>query len=92
MIKSFAHKGLEKFFLTGSAAGIQPKHRDKLQRILSYLHRARTVKDMDLPGFRLHALKGDMRHLWSVTVNANWRIVFRFEDGNAYIVDYMDYH
>lgn len=92
MIKSFAHKGLEKFFKTGSTAGIQAKHATRLRLMLSFLNRAKTAQDMNLPGYRLHPLKGDMRSLWSVTVNANWRMTFRFEDGHAYVVNYVDYH
>ncbi len=92
MIKSWSHKGLKNFFETGSTAGIQAKHADKLANILLQLNDAEVIEDMNVYGFRLHPLKGDMRNLWSVKVNANWRIVFRFEDGDAYVVDYTDYH
>ncbi len=92
MIKSFAHKGLYKFFTTGSTAGIQVKHISRLQVILTFLNEAEEVSDMNLPGFKLHQLKGDKQELWSVWVNGNWRITLRFEDGNAYIVNYVDYH
>ena len=87
MIKSFAHKGLEVFFFTGSTKGIQVKHSRRLSMILDLL-----AADMDFPGSRLHMLKGNLAGVWSVTVSGNWRITFRFEDGNAYIVDYQDYH
>lgn len=92
MIKSFAHKGLYKFFSTGSTAGIQAKHASRLKAILTLLNEAEAVEDMNLPALRLHPLKGSMKGLWAVTVNGNWRITFRFEKGNAYIVDYLDYH
>ncbi|MBI1294228.1 peptidase [bacterium] len=92
MIKSFAHKGLENFFLTGSKAGIQPQHAKRLRLILAQLHQARVIADMNLPTLRLHELKGDRSGVWSVTVQANWRITFRFVDGDAEIVNYEDYH
>ncbi len=92
MIKSFEHKGLENFFKTGSTKGIQAIHAKKLSIILLSLHRAKFVDDLDIPAFKLHPLKGSMKGLWSVTVQANWRITFKFEDENAYIVNYQDYH
>ena len=92
MILSFKHKGLKNFFDTGSTAGIQPKHAQKLQLQLVTLDKAEDIAHMNFPGWRLHALKGDLAGHWSITVNGNWRITFRFENGNAYIVDYQDYH
>ena len=92
MIKNFAHKGLETFFYTGSTRGIQAKHARRLGLILDSLDRAACAKDMNFPGSRLHMLKGDLAEHWSVTVSGNWRVTFRFEDGNAYIVNYQDYH
>ena len=92
MIKSFAHKGLERFFLTGSKAGIQPMQAERLRLLLSMLDQAFSMDDMAAPRLRLHALKGDLAGLWSVTVQANWRLVFRFDNGDAYVVDYLDYH
>jgi proteic killer suppression protein len=92
MIKSFNHKGLSKFFETGSAAGIQPGHRQKLRIRLTALDTATCVEDMNTPGWRLHPLKGNRSGLWAIDVSKNWRIVFKFTDGNAYIVDYEDYH
>ncbi len=92
MIESFKHKGLEKFFLTKSVKGIIPGHSDKIQKILTQLNRAKEIKDMNAPNYRLHLLKGNMKDLWSVTVKNNWRITFKFENGNAYILDYQDYH
>lgn len=92
VIKDFAHKGLQRFFETGSKAGIQPKHDKRLRIILTALEGASDVQDMNLPTFRLHPLKGNMKGLWAVTVNGNWRIVFRFQSGDAYVVNYIDYH
>jgi len=92
MIKSFAHKGLERFFLTGSASGIQAIHARCLRQILLLLNDAVTISDMDAPGLRLHPLKGDRKGFWAVNVQANWRVIFRFENGDAHIVDYLDYH
>jgi len=92
MIKSFRHKGLEDFFYDGSKKGIQPKHAKKLFYILDMLKMAKFSEDMNFPGSQLHSLKGDMNDLWAVRVSGNWRIVFSFHDGNAYIVDYLDYH
>jgi proteic killer suppression protein len=92
MIKSFRHKELKKFYETGSVAGINPSHRQKIRIRLAALDTATTVEDMDLPGFRLHPLKGDKKGLWAIDVSRNWRITFEFIDGNAYIVNYEDYH
>lgn len=92
MIKSFKHKGLEIFFVTGSKKGIIPDHADKLSRILDRLDASISVKDMDLPGYKLHKLSGDKKGMWSVTVNGNWRVVFYFEGQDAILVDYLDYH
>jgi proteic killer suppression protein len=92
MIKSFAHKGLSKFFHTGSTAGIQAKHAIRLAMILKMLDRAKVAGDMAAPGLDLHALKGNRKGLWSVKVNGNWRITFHFTAGSAEIVDYIDYH
>ncbi|WP_454763382.1 type II toxin-antitoxin system RelE/ParE family toxin [Cupriavidus campinensis] len=92
MIRSFAHKGLELFFTTGSMAAIQAMHAKRLRLILALLDEAASAVDMSAPGLRLHALKGDREGLWAVTVQANWRLTFRFEDGDAHIVNYVDYH
>ena len=92
MIKSFEHKGLKKFFETGNVAGIDPAHRQKIRIRLAALDTATCIEDMDLPGFRLHALKGDRQGLWAIDVSKNWRITFEFVDGNAYAVNYEDYH
>lgn len=92
MIRSFRHKGLERFFRTGSTAGIQAKHAKRLHLILAQLEQARVIGDMDFPGSGLHPLKGERKGSWSVAVQANWRITFRFENGDAEIVNYGDYH
>jgi len=92
VIVSFVHKGLERFYRTGSKAGIQPRHAEKLQRILSNLDVAKQPDDLDLPGYRLHALEGKRKGVWSVTVQANWRITFRFIATDVELVNYEDYH
>ena len=92
MIQSFRHKGLRRFYETGSVAGIQPKHAKRLRMLLAALDSAQTVADMDVPGFRLHPLKGEGKGRWSVWVNGNWRMTFEFRDGQAYVLDYEDYH
>ena len=92
MIKSFAHKGLKDFFESGSKKGIQPGHAQKLARMLDRLDASTEPQDMNLPGYRLHPLKGDKNDMWSVTVNGNWRITFYFIGPDAYLVDYLDYH
>lgn len=92
MIKSFKHKGLEKFYLTGSAKGIQAIHAKKLRLILGALDVAKKIETLNIPAFKLHSLKGDLNGFWAITIQANWRITFKFEDENVYIVDYQDYH
>jgi proteic killer suppression protein len=92
MILSFRQKGLKKFFETGSAAGIQPHHAKRLRMVLVALDTAHSIEDMDIPGFRLHRLKGSEKGRWSVWINGNWRLTFEFREGNAYILDYEDYH
>ena len=92
MIKTFKHKGLAKLFETGSAAGVQPAHAKRLRLQLAALDTAHVIDDMDIPGFRLHALVGQEKGRWSIWVNGNWRLTFEFVDGNAYVLDYEDYH
>ena len=92
MIKTFKHKGLKKFFETGSKAGIQAKHERRLRMQLAAKDTASIIEDIDLPGFKLHPLKGNRDGVWSITVNGNWRVTFEFKDGNAYILNYEDYH
>ena len=92
MIKSFAHKGLEAFFQTGSKKGIQPTHATKLKLQLAALNQAKSPKDLNAPGWRLHELKGSLRGHHSITVNGNWRVVFRFVGPDVELVDCLDYH
>ena len=92
MIQSFKHKGLARFYETGSAAGVQAHHAKKLRMVLAALDTAQRIEDMDIPGFRLHPLKGVERGRWSVWINGNWRLTFEFRDGHAYVMDYEDYH
>ena len=92
MIQSFRHKGLRRFYESGSAAGIQPKHAKRLRMLLVALDTAQTVGDMDVPGFNLDPLKAQGKGRWSVWVNGNWRVTFEFRDGHAYVLDYEDYH
>ena len=92
MIKSFKHKGLEKFFYSGSKKGIRPDHAGRLERILDRLDAADDIKDMNYPGSNLHQLSGDKKDLFAVKVSGNWRVFFEFISGDAYIVDYDDYH
>lgn len=92
MIKSFEHKGLRKFFETGSTAGIQAKHTQKLQVQLTALDSATSPNDLGVPSWKLHALKGNLAGHWAITVNANWRLTFRFEGEDVILVNYQDYH
>jgi proteic killer suppression protein len=92
MIRTIRHKGLKRLFEQDDPSGLNPEHVDKLRDILATLHAAPTVEHMNLPGFRLHLLKGQMKGFWAVTVRANWRVIFRFTEGNAEDVDYVDYH
>jgi len=92
MIRSFRHKGLEKFFLKGIKSGVQAKHTARLRIILGRLNAATTPKDMDLPGLKLHELRGHRRGVWSVWVSGNWHVTFRFDEMDAELVDYEDYH
>jgi proteic killer suppression protein len=92
MIKSFKHKGLERFFTKGSTAGIKAAHATKISDRLAFLHAATCIDDIDKPGYRLHALKGKLKGHWAINVSGNWRIVFKFQDGDAFVVNYEDYH
>ncbi|WP_404360519.1 type II toxin-antitoxin system RelE/ParE family toxin [Methylotuvimicrobium sp. KM1] len=92
MIRSFKHKGLATFFKSGSTAGIQAAHANKLRLILGRLNVSIAPKDMDLPGLRLHELSGNRSGTWSVTVSGNWRVTFRFEGEDVEVVNYEDYH
>lgn len=92
MIKSFKHKGLEQFYKTGTRKGIQASHASKLRMRLIALETANLIEDLDIPGYRLHSLKGKMQGRWSITVNGNWRLTFEFRESHVYIVNYEDYH
>ena len=92
MIRSFKHRGLKRLYQLGDPRGIRPDLLDRVEDILTRLDNAETAQAMNLPGYRLHRLKGDLKGLWSVTVSANWRVVFRFADEDAFDVDLIDYH
>lgn len=92
MIKSFKHKGLQRFFETGSTAGINAQQASKIRLRLAALDAAETIEDMNRVGYNLHQLKGNKSGTWSITVTGNWRITFQFENGHSYITNYEDYH
>jgi proteic killer suppression protein len=92
VITSFRHRGLGRFFLSGSKAGIRPEHAERLRLVLGRLAAAVSAQDMDLPGLRLHPLKGRLKGRWSVTISGNWRVTFSFSGKDAIQVDYEDYH
>ena len=92
MVRSIRHKGLKRLYEDDDARGVIAEHAVKLRDILARLDAAASADDMDLPGFRLHPLKGEMKGFWAVTVRANWRVVFRFAGDEVVDVDYIDYH
>jgi len=92
MIKSFKHRGLEKYYLRGSTAGIQGNHAKKLKFQLAALDSTLDIDDVDIPGYGLHPLKGKRKGVWSIRVSGNWCLTFEFDQGNAYLLDYEDYH
>ena len=92
MIKNFVHKGLQKFFETGSKAGIKPAHANRLNLQLGALDAAVKPEDMNVPGWDFHSLNGDLKGHWAVSVNGNWRVTFTFDGKDAVVVDYQDYH
>ncbi len=92
MIRSFEHGGLEKYFLKGTKSGIQAKHAARLKLVLGRLNAATGPMDMDLPGLKLHELRGRKKGIWSVWVSDNWRVTFRFNGKDAELIDYEDYH
>jgi len=92
MIENFKHRGLKRLFEKGDESGFSREHLDKINTILGLLNISSTVQELNLPGFRLHKLSGVLKGFWSVTVRANWRIIFRFENGNVQDVDFVDYH
>jgi len=92
MIRSFRHKGLQRFFVKGSKSGVRTAHSQRLRLILGRLHAATSPQDMDLPGLYIHQLKGKYQGRWSVRVSGNWRLTFKFDGPDAVDVDYEDYH
>ncbi len=92
MIKSFAHKGLEDYYHDGTKKGIKPQHAQRLADILDRLDASKDIKDMSYPGSDLHLLKGRKKGIWAVKVSGNWRVTFSFKEGDAEVVDYLDYH
>jgi toxin HigB-1 len=92
VIKSFRHKGVERFFLKGTKAGIQATHAARLGRQLQRLEAARRPQDMNVPGWKLHSLRGELKGRWAVWVNGNWRLTFEFEGEDVILIDYQDYH
>ncbi len=92
MIQSIRHKGLEAFFRSGTTSGIQPDHAKRLRLQLAILDTAQNLSDIALPGFGLHRLKGNAKDRWSIKVNGNWRLTFKFEAGDIFVLDYEDYH
>jgi len=92
MIKTFKHKGLKLYYETGSARGIQNKHASRLRMQLAALDSAMEVSDLDIPGYKLHPLKGDRKGIWAISVSGNCWLTFEFRDGHTYLLDYKDYH
>ena len=92
MFESFRHKGLRLLFETGERRLLNPQHIERIENILGMIHAAEDIKGIDVPGYRLHALSGNLKGFWSVTVRSNWRIIFRFDGGKAFDVDLVDYH
>jgi proteic killer suppression protein len=92
MIKSFRHRGLKRLYERGERSKVSPNLLERIEDILGLLDEARHPKDLDLPGYRLHRLRGDLQGFWSMTVSGNWRVIFQFENGNAFDVDLVDYH
>jgi toxin HigB-1 len=92
MIRSIKHRGLKRLYERNDRSGIRPDLLNTVERILTVLDSATTQQDLDIPGYRLHPLKGDLKGFWSVTVRANWRIIFRFQGEDAYDLELIDYH
>jgi proteic killer suppression protein len=92
MVGTFRHKGLKRLFEKDQLSGVRADQAARIRDVLAHLDRAQLPADLDLPGYRLHTLKGSLKGYWSITASGNWRIVFRFEDGNAFNVDLVDYH
>ena len=92
MIRSFRHKGLQRFYERGTKSGIQPKHVNRLRMQLAALDSAFTIEDMGIPGYKLHQLRGRTKNRWAIWVNGNWHLTFEFSNGDVHILDYEDYH
>ena len=92
MIRSIRHKGLKRLYEDDDPRGVIPEHAQKLRDVLARLDAASTAADLDVPGFRLHPLKAELKGFWAITVRANWRVVFRFDNGDVLDVNYVDYH
>jgi proteic killer suppression protein len=92
MIQKFKHKGLKQLFELGGVEGVNSQHVIRLRKILALLETAETLEDMDLPGLRLHPLKGNRKGTWAVKVSGNWRITFKIQNGDVFDVNYEDYH
>jgi proteic killer suppression protein len=92
MIQKFKHKGLKRLFQSGISSGVDPQHATRIRKILALLETAETLEDMDLPGLNLHPLKGNRKGTWAVKVSGNWRITFKIQKGDAFDINYEDYH
>jgi toxin HigB-1 len=92
MIRTIRHKGLKRLYRDDDRRGVPADMAERIRSLLAALDTAKTIADMDRPSFRLHPLKGDLKGFWAITVRANWRIIFRLEDGEAYDLDLIDYH
>ena len=92
MIQKFKHKGLKRLFESGISSGLDPQHAARIRKILALLETAETLEDMDLPGLGLHPLKGNRKETWAVKVSGNWRITFKMKNGDAFDLNYEDYH
>ncbi|MAZ78171.1 MAG: Killer protein [Legionellaceae bacterium] len=92
MIRNFKHKGLKLFYEKGKMNGIQARHKNRLRMQLVALNTAQSIEDVDIPGYKLHQLKGSKKSLWAISVNKNWRLTFEFIDGDVFVLNYEDYH
>ena len=92
MIRSFRHRGLKRLYERGDASRVSANQVSRIQAALAYLDSARVPSDLALPGYRFHPLQGDLRRFWSISISGNWRIIFRFEEGDVYDIDLVDYH
>jgi len=92
VIQNFRHKGLKRLFESGNTSGVDPQHAARMRKILALLETAETLQDMDLPGLDLHPLRGDRKGTWAVKISGNWRMTFRMKNGDAFDLDYEDYH